>query len=245
MSRPVYTLVLCCVVAALAGCETNGTGDGSGAALAETHAGLMCRFESFSVDITQGPSAGLSLAGPIYAVEDAETGRLFGALETADGEIEWTGQYEADGRISVTFHVGDELIVGQGPITGELCGGGAPIEGIAVGPKMAGGYAVDGTDVGHWLLSSPLEVYAFSDVPYPGSLIEDPAPTFTPGTGDTTTNATYRDENGRLHIISRNGCTGCGGTIQNGTCNGDGTSDVAMCLNGASYTVPQILEFLF
>jgi hypothetical protein len=192
----------------------------------------VCHFDSFEVEVTQGPSAGLKLAGELAAVENEVTGRLYGALETDSGSIPWTGQYSPGGRISVAFQVDAQTVIsGVGPIAGSLCADGAPIEGIAFGPTVAASYGVEGTDVGHWILSTPTAsalMLDFND-PVQASLGESIG--LSP---DILGGQTYDLTSGG-GIVTQSECKNCGGTVKGGACVGPGTvaegsQAFAMCI---------------
>ena len=219
-----FTLAL-----AVSACDTNSQESPPGAANSEDVA--VCHFDMFSVEVTQGPSAGLKLAGELVAVEGLTTGRLYGVLNTEDASIPWTGQYTPGAQISVAFQVADQIVSGVGPISGSLCADASPIEGIAFGPTVGASFAVEGTDVGHWILNSPVESAFMLDYGNPveaslGQILGGPAP----GGAGETTNLT----NGG-GIVRRSECTGCGGTIKGATCEGpstvaQGSEAFAMCI---------------
>lgn len=193
----------------------------------------VCHFDEFSVDITGGPSAGLKLAGKLVAVEEEATGRLYGGLETDAGEITWTGQYTAGGRISVAFQVGDDVVSGVGPIAGSLCDGGPAIEGIAFGPTVAADYAVEGTDVGHWILNSPVESALVLDFNDPQQVTLGTTLGLSPSTID---GQTY-DLTAGGGVVTRSECSRCQGTVKDGACVGpgsaaEGANAFADCIGG-------------
>lgn len=208
----------------------------------------ICDFERFEVAITQGPNAGLSVSGRLVAVEEEATGRLYGALEAEGGDIAWTGQYTPGKQIAVAFQVGDTIISGVGPIAGSLCADGAPIEGIAFGPVVAGDYAVDGTDVGHWILESPIDSAFMLDLSDPieaslaiqlglsPSVVEGFTSNLTVGGG----------------VVLTGDCKACGGRVMNGTCVGpatvaEGSEAFAMCIGprirGAGSIIGRLIQF--
>lgn len=219
-----FTLTL-----AVSACDTNSQESPPEAANSEEVA--VCHFDQFSVEITQGPSAGLKLAGQLVAVEGLTTGRLYGMLNTDSASIPWTGQYTPGAQVSVAFQVDDQIVSGVGPISGSLCADASPIEGIAFGPTVGDSFAVEGTDVGHWILHSPVESAFMLDYGNPleaslGQILGGPAP----GGAGETTNLT----NGG-GVVRRSECTGCGGTVSGGTCVGpatvaQGSEAFAMCI---------------
>ena len=219
-----FTLAL-----AVSACDTNSQESPPGAANSEDVA--VCHFDMFSVEVTQGPSACLKLAGELVAVEGLTTGRLYGVLNTEGASIPWTGQYTPGAQISVAFQVADQIVSGVGPISGSLCADASPIEGIAFGPTVGASFVVEGTDVGHWILNSPVESAFMLDYGNPaeaslGQILGGPAP----GGAGETTNLT----NGG-GVVRRSECTGYGGTIKGATCEGpstvaQGSEAFAMCI---------------
>lgn len=111
-----------------------------------------CAFESFSVELTAGPSAPLMLEGTLYlaGVPGAE-GALRGLFEVGDKQYPVSSQYEEDGDISVSVAVDGGYVVGLGRAA-KLCEKGGRIEGVAVGPTVGVNNTIEGTDSGHWLL---------------------------------------------------------------------------------------------
>lgn len=212
---------------AVAGCDTDSQGAPTGAASSEEVA--VCHFDDFSVEITQGPSAGLKLAGQLVAVEGMTTGRLYGMLETDSASIPWTGQYTPGAQVSVAFQVEDRIVSGVGPIAGSLCADGSPIEGIAFGPTVGDSFVVDGTDVGHWILGTPTQSAFMLNYGDPleaslGQVLGGPV-----GGGETN-NLTSGGG-----VVRRSECTGCGGMVSGSTCVGpatvaEGSQAFAMCI---------------
>jgi hypothetical protein len=218
-----FTLAL-----AVSACDTNSQETPPAAASSEEVA--VCHFDTFSVEITQGPSAGLKLAGQLVAVEGMTTGRLYGMLNTDEASIPWTGQYTPGAQVSVAFQVDDKIVSGVGPISGSLCADASPIEGIAFGPTVGDSFAVDGTDVGHWILDTPAQSAFMLNYGDPleaslGQILGGPV-----GGGETN-NLTAGGG-----VVRRNECTGCGGMVSGGTCVGpatvaEGSQAFAMCIS--------------
>jgi hypothetical protein len=102
----------------------------------------------FEATVYQGPSAGLSLIGPLSLQVDA-TGNLTGALTASDGTlVEVTGQ--AIGRsINLVFNLGqDKRIFGVGSLENDIRGckgvAGGPFTGPKPGDSGDWGYAIGG-----------------------------------------------------------------------------------------------------
>lgn len=102
----------------------------------------------FEATVYQGPSAGLSLIGPLSLQVDA-TGNLTGSLAASDGAlIEVTGQ--AIGRsINLVFNLGeDKRIFGVGSLENDIRGckglAGGPFTGPKPGDSGDWGYAIGG-----------------------------------------------------------------------------------------------------
>ena len=102
----------------------------------------------FDATVYQGPSAGLSLLGPLSLQVDA-TGNLTGSLTVSDGTlVEVTGQ--AIGRsINLVFNLGqDKRIFGVGSLENDIRGckgvAGGPFTGPKPGDSGDWGYAIGG-----------------------------------------------------------------------------------------------------
>lgn len=140
MLRILFTLMgLLMMVLSLAGC-------GAASAVAET---IQCTGD-FEATVYQGPSAGLSLVGPLSLQVDA-TGNLTGALTANDGAlVEVTGQ--AIGRsINLVFNLGeDKRIFGVGSLENDIrdCKGlsGGPFTGPEPGDSGDWGYGIGGKE---------------------------------------------------------------------------------------------------
>jgi hypothetical protein len=138
MSRTLFSLIsLVILVLGLTAC-------GAASTVAET---IQCSGD-FEATIYQGPSAGLSLVGPLSLQVDA-TGNLTGGLTTNDGAlIEVTGQ--AIGRsINLVFNLGeDKRIFGVGSLENDIrdCEGlsGGPFTGPEPGDSGDWGYGIGG-----------------------------------------------------------------------------------------------------
>jgi len=132
------------------GCDDGGAGPSK-----EERTLATCAFEKFSVELTAGPSAPLMLEGTLYlAPTPADAGTSRGLFEVGDEQYAVTSSHAEGGEISVSVAVDGGFVVGLGHVD-KLCESGATIEGVAVGPTVAAGNAIDGTDVGHWLLKTP------------------------------------------------------------------------------------------
>jgi hypothetical protein len=130
------------------GCDDGGAGPSK-----EERTLTTCAFEKFSVELTAGPSAPLMLEGTLYlAPTPADERTLRGMFEVGDKQYAVSSSYAEGGEISVSVAVDGGFVVGLGHVD-KLCESGATIEGVAVGPTVAAGNAIDGTDVGHWLLN--------------------------------------------------------------------------------------------
>lgn len=115
-----------------------------GAASSVTEA-VKCTGD-FEATVYQGPSAGLSLIGPLSLQVDA-TGNLTGSLTASDGAlVEVTGQ--AIGRsINLVFNLGqDQRIFGVGSLENDIHGckglAGGPFTGPKPGDSGDWGYAM-------------------------------------------------------------------------------------------------------
>lgn len=134
----------------VAGCDDGGAGPSK-----EERTLATCAFETFSVELTAGPSAPLMMEGTLYlAPTPADAGTSRGLFEVGDKQYAVTSSHAEGGEISVSVAVDGGYVVGLGRVD-KLCAAGATIEGVAVGPTVAAGNAIDGTDVGHWLLKTP------------------------------------------------------------------------------------------
>lgn len=145
-----YSMVFMLVaLGGIGGCD-----DGGGAPAREQRAVSACAFEKFSVELTTGPSAPLTLEGTLFlAPSPADEGALRGMFEVGDAQYAVTSSATPGGEISVSVAVDGGFVVGLGRVAA-LCEAGATIEGVAVGPTVSPTNAIDGTDVGHWLLYS-------------------------------------------------------------------------------------------
>lgn len=138
MSRTLFSIIGLVILAlGLTGC-------GAASAVAET---INCTGD-FEATIYQGPSAGLSLVGPLSLQVDA-TGNLTGKLAANNGAlIEVTGQ--AIGRsINLVFNLGeDKRIFGVGSLENDIrdCKGlsGGPFTGPEPGDSGDWGYGIGG-----------------------------------------------------------------------------------------------------
>lgn len=133
-----------------------GCDDGAGPSKEERTL-ATCQFETFSVELTAGPSAPLTMEGTLYlAATPADDGTSRGMFEVGDKQYAVTSSHKEGGEISVSVAVDGGYVVGLGRVDA-LCAAGATIEGVAVGPTVAAGNAIDGTDVGHWLLNGGVQ----------------------------------------------------------------------------------------
>jgi hypothetical protein len=137
MSRTLFITSLLFVVMSLTACS-------GAASVAET---IQCTVD-FEATVYQGPSAGLSLAGPLALQVDA-TGNLTGALTTNDGtSIQLSGQ--AVGRsINLFLDLGNgKHIFGVGSLENNIqeCKGaiGGPFTGPEPGDSGDWGYGIGG-----------------------------------------------------------------------------------------------------
>jgi hypothetical protein len=136
-SSQVIIVSLVVLILALTGCS-------AASSAAET---IKCTG-NFEATVYQGPSAGLSLVGPLALEVDA-TGNLTGALTTSNGTfVQVSGQ--AIGRsINLVFDLGqDKHIFGVGSLEnnmGECQGvGGGPFTGPEPGDSGDWGYDIEG-----------------------------------------------------------------------------------------------------
>ncbi len=141
-----------------------------------------CTFNQFQLDITEGPSAGLTVEGKLFLAKDASTaGGLSGGFLWNGQHVAVTGAY-TDDNIALHVDLGDgRFVEGYGPITGgNYC---AAVEGVALGPTSAPDNSDPAKfDQGHWLALSPdyLE-------PIQVDIIFDPFGTLTLAEGDYNT----------------------------------------------------------
>lgn len=121
----------------------------------ESHV-MVCDYDTFEVEITAGPSAGLRLAGQLMIFRERPNGEFTGLLRTPTGdEVFATGALYESGDIALNFHTAGGYVMGLGRVGDNFCKPGAMLEGVAIGPKVAPDNALDLTDSGHWLLNSP------------------------------------------------------------------------------------------
>jgi hypothetical protein len=129
-----------------------------------------CAFETFEVELTDGPSAPLKLSGTLYlvAASPEADGEFRGLFETDGGEYAVTASHTEKGDISVTVMLDEGQVVGLGHVE-KLCESDASIEGVAVGPTVSADSMIDGTDHGHWLLFGGLPtLVTYQLTPYLG-----------------------------------------------------------------------------
>jgi len=121
----------------------------------ESHV-MVCDYDTFEAEITDGPSAGLRLEGHLMIFRDRPTGEFTGILRTPEGaEVFATGALYKSGDISLTFHTEAGYVMGLGRVGDSFCKEGAMIEGVAIGPTIAADNALESSDRGHWLLLQP------------------------------------------------------------------------------------------
>lgn len=160
--RVFSTMMALCGVMTIAGCDDGGSEPAREQGTLQT-----CAFEKFSVELTAGPSAPLMMEGTLYMVPSpADGGSMRGMFEVGDKQYAVTSSYTENGEISVSVAVDGGFVVGLGHVAA-LCEQGATIEGVAVGPTVSATNAIDGTDVGHWILYNgsqySLDYYFYSD----------------------------------------------------------------------------------
>ncbi len=121
----------------------------------ESHV-MVCDYDTFEAEITDGPSAGLRLEGHLMIFRDSPTGEFTGILRTPEGgEVFATGALYQSGDISLTFHTEGGYVMGLGRVGDNFCKEGAMIEGVAIGPTITADNAIESSDRGHWLLLQP------------------------------------------------------------------------------------------
>ena len=130
----------------------------------------MCQYDDFSVELTDGPNAGLRLAGTMFFIRDQPDTRIGGHLKTTDGEIVPIAATVNDRQdIALTFHTKVGYVMGLGHMEGDLCAA-DDIEGAAIGPEIDAANDITASDRGHWLLAKPQMVDQLPDgtFNYPG-----------------------------------------------------------------------------
>ncbi len=130
----------------------------------------MCQYDEFSVELTDGPNAGLRLEGTMFFIGDQPDTRFGGHLKTTDGEIVPIAATVNDRQdIALTFHTKVGYVMGLGHMQGDLCAA-DDIQGAAIGPEIDGSNDITASDRGHWLMDTPHMVYDLPTEPfnYPG-----------------------------------------------------------------------------
>lgn len=117
---------------------------------------MVCDYDTFEAEITDGPSAGLRLEGHLMIFRERPTGEFTGLLRTPAGDqIFATGALFDSGDVSLTFHTEGGYVMGLGHLGDDFCKAGAMLEGVAIGPRVAADNALTASDSGHWLLHTP------------------------------------------------------------------------------------------
>ncbi|HVV88260.1 MAG TPA: hypothetical protein VHE35_34700 [Kofleriaceae bacterium] len=135
--RNLARLACAIALASLAACTTDTS----------TTAAPLCGMD-FSVDVTDGPSAGMHVAGQLQIAMDPNGDELAGSLiptgvavdDDAD-QIPVSGTYDGS-SVTLRFDTANGTIVGTGPWNGQ-CTHAAQLSGNAMGPRPGDG--------GHWL----------------------------------------------------------------------------------------------
>lgn len=155
------------ILAVGAGCDSPGADEPSEATL------RMCQYDDFSVELTDGPNAGLKLAGSLFFIKDEPDTRIGGHLMTKDGEVVPLSATVNDRQdIALTFHTTAGYVMGLGHMRGALCDA-DDVVGAAIGPEIDESNDLARSDRGHWLMSQPKQVYElpnYSSFNYPGDI---------------------------------------------------------------------------